>query len=276
MKSRTAVFAGVLLLAGLPLFAAQQAYLKIQGVKGGATDPAHAGWIELTSVSWGVAQGSSATGAGSQHAMHEFTVVKRVDGASPFFFQHAATGAHIQSVTVDMGSVQHQMQGVMVKSVQQTQNYEHPGEAITFVYEKDAIEYGGGTSKPGARDHLPEVALKVEPNATLTLGGAPGAIILQDVRFIGPNQAVLTLRDEGMLVPAVRQFLQTRKPLTEVRIASAGQASGKRMYKPVSFVFHNATVSGYTPAGIGGWDHLTINFANTDGARVAFHDDSVQ
>ena len=79
------------------------AFLKLDGIKGESADARHKGEIDVMSFSWGLSQtGVSATGggggAGKVH-VHDFTIVKRSDAASPLLMLNCASGAHIKEAT---------------------------------------------------------------------------------------------------------------------------------------------------------------------------------
>lgn len=80
---------------------AADAYLQIDGIKGESADAGHQGWIELTSVSWGVMQptvSSKSTGGGhtAGHCEHRtLSVSKLADLASPILMQHCSMGKTI-------------------------------------------------------------------------------------------------------------------------------------------------------------------------------------
>jgi type VI secretion system secreted protein Hcp len=75
-------------------------FLKLDGVKGEASDSKHKEEIELESFSWGETNSGSAghgSGAGAgKVAMQDFHFVKKVDKASPVLFVRCASGEHIK------------------------------------------------------------------------------------------------------------------------------------------------------------------------------------
>lgn len=84
--------------------AAVDYFLKIDGIKGESQDTAHKDEIDVTSFSWGMAQqGTAAKGGGmgaGKVAVHDITVTKQVDMASPKLFDACATGKHIASAQI--------------------------------------------------------------------------------------------------------------------------------------------------------------------------------
>lgn len=86
---------------------AADAYLQIDGIKGESADAGHQGWIELTSVSWGVMQptiSSKSTGGGhtAGHCEHRtLSVSKLADLASPILMQHCSMGKTIPKAKLE-------------------------------------------------------------------------------------------------------------------------------------------------------------------------------
>ena len=76
------------------------AFLKIDGIKGESADSKHKGEIDIESFSWGMDQaGVSATGGGGGAGkvnVHDFSITKKTDAASPLLFLNCANGAHIK------------------------------------------------------------------------------------------------------------------------------------------------------------------------------------
>ena len=89
-------------------FAAVDAYLYIEGVKGDATDARHRDWIEISSFQWGVGRGISSPMGGSADressapSVSEIVVTKTSDRASPLLSRCAATACHYRSAVLEM------------------------------------------------------------------------------------------------------------------------------------------------------------------------------
>ncbi len=80
---------------------ASEIFLKVDGIKGEATDVNHKDEIEVLSWSWGVAQvplPSGGGGASGKASVSEFVVGKLVDKASPNLLRSCLTGKHIREV----------------------------------------------------------------------------------------------------------------------------------------------------------------------------------
>lgn len=86
---------------------ALDAYLQIDGIKGESADSGHQGWIELTTVHWGVMQPrattvSTAGGHTAGHCEHRtLSLSKLADLASPILMQHCSMGKTIPKAKLE-------------------------------------------------------------------------------------------------------------------------------------------------------------------------------
>lgn len=75
-------------------------FLKLDGIKGESKDHKHAGEIHIESFSWGMSQtGAHATGGGGgagKVSVHDISITKFVDKASPSLMLHCCGGKHIK------------------------------------------------------------------------------------------------------------------------------------------------------------------------------------
>jgi type VI secretion system secreted protein Hcp len=84
------------------------AFLKLSTVPGECTDDKHKEWIEVLSFNWGASQtgsGSASTGGAltaQRVDIHEFSIVKVLDKASPKLFVCCCKGDHIPEVKVEL------------------------------------------------------------------------------------------------------------------------------------------------------------------------------
>jgi type VI protein secretion system component Hcp len=139
-------------------------------VNGASTDPSFKGYFELKEFSFGVENkttiGSATGGAGAGKIQFgEFTITRRTDGASPFFFKNCAVGAHYKLVTLAIrktgGEVSQAGKPYLVFSFGTVfctrmdwsgPGDEGPEEAITFAYGALDIAYANqktdGTLEP--------------------------------------------------------------------------------------------------------------------------------
>src|SRR5581483_12213946 len=83
-----------------------KAFLKIDGIKGPSPDGDHSGWIELISLSHGLSQqgsfGKDGQLTGGTVDVHEFSVTKELDIASPLINEKCCTGDAIKEVIVEL------------------------------------------------------------------------------------------------------------------------------------------------------------------------------
>lgn len=140
---------GLMVLIGFGLVArsanaAVDAFLQIEGVRGESKDDKHKDWIQVESFSWGTnrasSMGTAASGAGAgKVALHEFTITKLVDAASPKLAQFMSTGQHIPKMVLDVGGRIYTFEDAAITSVRM----EGEKEVVT-------IRYAGVTTAPGA------------------------------------------------------------------------------------------------------------------------------
>ncbi len=134
------------------------AFLKLDGVSGESTDSVHSGEIELLSFSWGAANPTSAgfgTGSGTgKVSVHDFSVVKRSDVASPTLFLKCCNGTHIPSAVVTLRKAAgdspveylvYTFTNVFVSSIQWSGSGggadDSPMESASFSFETCQIQY---------------------------------------------------------------------------------------------------------------------------------------
>jgi type VI secretion system secreted protein Hcp len=78
-------------------------FLKIDGIKGNATDQKHKEEIDILSFTWGVSQAGSAIGPGHGAGKAQFQSIHftaQVNKSSPMLVQSCATGAHIKEAVL--------------------------------------------------------------------------------------------------------------------------------------------------------------------------------
>src|SRR5437764_10867648 len=131
MKIKASVFAVTLLLASFPLFAAVDAFLKIDTIPGESTAPGHQGWTDLESFSWGATPAAAPTAA-AKCSFHSFNFTKKLDKASPMMAQAAMTGMLLPAVTIEVNGERHMLQNVQIRSVQNVNGVNGPGQAVSL------------------------------------------------------------------------------------------------------------------------------------------------
>lgn len=147
--------AALLTLTGVSsLSAADDFFLKIDGIPGESQDDKHKGEIELGSFSWAVSNsGSTAVGGGGgagKASFQDFAITAQMSKASPKLFLACASGEHIKSalLTVRRAGKEQQeyytikMEDVLVSRVENSAaNGAEPGDAITFNFSKITWTY---------------------------------------------------------------------------------------------------------------------------------------
>jgi len=87
---------------------AYDSFLQIDGIKGDSTDSAHKNWIEVESYTHRIAQARG--GAASAQGVHaggradhdDFTIVKRLDSATPLLARYCCDGKHIPNIRMEL------------------------------------------------------------------------------------------------------------------------------------------------------------------------------
>jgi type VI secretion system secreted protein Hcp len=132
-------------------------YMKVAGIPGESTHSQHVGEIELFSWSIGasnpttVGPGSEGMGAG-RVSISEFNCMKKLDKASPVFFQKMCMGEHIDTIDITMlkagGKQQpflfYNFTQCLVTSVQwsgATGGDDRPTESCSFAFAQVKIKY---------------------------------------------------------------------------------------------------------------------------------------
>jgi len=83
-------------------------FIKIDGIPGESTDDKHKDWIEILSFNFGMSQpasstASSAGGASAERVnLHDVSIVKHLDKASPKLYELCCSGKHIATVSMEL------------------------------------------------------------------------------------------------------------------------------------------------------------------------------
>lgn len=292
MRNTIVVTIGALLLTALPLFAASDFFLKIEGVSGESKAPGHEGWIELESFSFGIHQaGTTAYGSGGgegKASFHDLSFTHKVDKASPVLMKAALTGEHYKNVTLDLHGQRYLLQDVIVTSFQQAGHGNGnaiPQETVKMQYAHDVTH----ESVAGSVDdkHKVNVGLTLAGkhinNAMFNGLGAPSPALVQSIRLTpGQNNAIIVVCDQNgganQVLVGLRQAAtapgKQRIPTLGIIIEGGKQpAESKAFHKDrpvetISFTFTEVKVS-YTPMA-GGCAQVSLNFTRFSGPPTGY------
>lgn len=136
------------------------AFVKIDGIPGESQDSKHKEWIEIDSFAHGLSQPTSATrsdrgGGGVERVDHQdFSIIKKIDKASPLLALNCCNGKHIPTVMISLCRaggdkvqyMEYKMEDVVVSGlrphgVAKGGNDTLPEEEVTFNYGKITWTY---------------------------------------------------------------------------------------------------------------------------------------
>jgi type VI secretion system secreted protein Hcp len=175
--------AAVLALIVVPAsaWAAVDAFLKLEGVPGESSKPGHTGQIEIYSWSFGVTHPAAAAatmsrsqgGGSGKVSLHEFTITKVVDSASPALFRSSTNGQHYPRAVLYVRKAGGEQQpylvytftNVMVTSVKPggAGGEGHATETITFAYEAMSVSYAPPDQRRPTAAPLPKTTTTIAP-----------------------------------------------------------------------------------------------------------------
>jgi len=79
-----------------------QTFMKVSGIQGESNDTAHAGWIELLAIGWGVKKPSRSTpGEVARMVAEDFTVTKALDLSSALLLKALCENKLLADVTIE-------------------------------------------------------------------------------------------------------------------------------------------------------------------------------
>jgi len=115
-------------------------FLKIDGVEGESTDQKHSGEIEVLSWSYGATQPGSATSGGGAGVgkvqLHDFTISKYHDKATPKLFEACTTGKHFPQIKLTCRKAGGDQQEYLVITLKEV------------LVSNIAISHSGGDARP--------------------------------------------------------------------------------------------------------------------------------
>lgn len=167
--SRTLAFAApAVLLTAQRANAAGDIFLKIDSIDGEVTEKLHPKWIEVSSMSFGIANSGTVLSPGKSSAL-DLMISKGVDSSSPKLFLNCLTGAKYNEVKLEVTKTNSSgasltyyritLNNVLVKVVDASANVEAAmSEKISLSYGQIKIEYYAQDPKTGALSTTPVTA----------------------------------------------------------------------------------------------------------------------
>jgi type VI protein secretion system component Hcp len=258
MKNLRGLFAFVLLLCAAPCFAAVDAFLKIDGVKGESTDASHKDWIEISTFSWGMNNPSATSiSAGAGHVAQGCATGEihfGMRGAAIVPMQKLVLiGAHLQGVTLEVNGQRHVLEGAMLTSCQ-------------------VGGHGAGDVVPTANCVMhfqrcaTHAATLTQPNGQILLGNNSETLTIIAVREAGPNNVTVSARGAS---PTLRLHCATgaHYPAVTLNCRKAGGTQTEYLrFKMTDVLISSYQVNGDGTVSIG------MKYAMADGSARAFQD----
>jgi len=239
MKNLRGLFAFALLLCAAPCFAAVDAFLKIDGIKGESTDASHKGWIEISSFSWGASRAIGGVGGVTQGCATG-EIHFSVRGAELLALTRKA-GAPLQSVVLDVNGQRHVLEGATL-SCQNNLCGMHFQRCATHA------------------------ATLTQPNGQILLGNNSETLTIIAVREAGPNNVTVSARGAS---PTLRLHCATgaHYPAVTLNCRKAGGTQTEYLrFKMTDVLITSYQVNGDGTVSIG------MKYAMADGSPRAFQD----
>jgi type VI secretion system secreted protein Hcp len=143
-----------ILLAALPIQAASDYLLVLDGIPGESTDARYPAAIEIESFSFGVSQSGTIIGGGGgagKATFSDMAIMKRLDKSSPLLYLNCAQGKHLDTATVILRKAGEKpfeylvvkMTDVLISSVQTSGSAgsDTPTESLSLNFAKIEISY---------------------------------------------------------------------------------------------------------------------------------------
>ena len=273
MKSRTMTLfvALVLLIAPLAFPAAVDYFLKIDGVDGESKDPAHRGWLDVESWSWGTAAGGAASCA---NGTHSFSFAMAPTDSFKKLSQFARSRQPIPSLIIEIRGERHQLRNVSLQPGQtMTMGDGSVRDLLMGNFESCATHAGGNATAIKKLEYgkVPAVQQKAQPiadNATFQFEGAAAAdkFGLVKVQFMSPNNAMIVVQKGSRGHQILIGLMQSRKK---------GKATIKMQQPYMEIKFTDLLVSSYQGGGSSGdrpTESLSLNFTKVEGTYADFQD----
>jgi type VI protein secretion system component Hcp len=256
MKSLKVVTLIAIVVYATSVFAAVDAFLKIEGIKGESTDPSHRDWIAISGFSWGAPNASprAAAAVGRQACATNEIKFTVTGNAVPLLTQKCQTNERLPEWTLDFQGQRHVLQGAVIRSCQ--------NNMFTVHFDRCATHAA-----------VPVMAASMvnpnnsQPNAQIFLGtDTPENMSIVGVQVQGPNRVVLKQRGASsklMLACAKGEHFKEAK----LTMRKAGGTQQEYLVIKMSDVL----VSSYQVNG-DGTVAVGLKFAKSDGSFAALQD----
>jgi len=128
-------------------------FLKLDGIKGESADHKHKDEIHIESFSWGLNQtgthGAGGGGGAGKVSVHDISISKFVDKASPELMLACANGKHIKEATITVRKagekpleyLKIKLTDILISGVQASTGGELLSENVTLNFAKFQLEY---------------------------------------------------------------------------------------------------------------------------------------
>ena len=130
-------------------------YMLIDGIQGKVTAKGHEGWIDCSSLQWGVgraissAVGTSADREASKPSISEVSITKLMDESSPMIFTEACVGKG-KKVVIDLCTVgtdqintymSYELEECMISGYSVSSGGDRPSESISLSFTKMEMKF---------------------------------------------------------------------------------------------------------------------------------------
>ena len=236
MKNLRGLFVFVLFLLAIPTFAAFDAFLKLDGVRGESTAPGHQGWMDLASFSWGMYTGPVTTAARQSCATNEIHFTVRA--ANPALLK--IVGQRLQPVSLDVNGQHHVLEGATLTSCQ--------GTNCVMRFQRCSV-HAAATSN---------ASMLVPAVNRVVIGGQGSDATIIAVHPAGANAVTLKLRGGSSLA----QSCATGQHIRQVVITC--RKAGGTQQEFMTFTLNDALISSYQ-ATVDGSVLIGMKFASHEG-----------
>ena len=225
-----------LLLFALPTFAAFDAFLKIDGVKGESTNSTHQGWIDAASFSWGMstAPATTAVPVSQSCTTHEIRFNAR-GAAAPALLKLSTQGTPLAPVALDVNGQRHVLDGAMLACQQMMSPNGQPGANCVMKFQRCSTHATAATN----------ASMLVPAVQKLAIGGQGSDATIIAVHPGGANSVTLKLRGGSSLA----RSCATGQHIKEVKLTC--RKAGKDQQEYMTFTLNDVLVSSYQAMGDG-------------------------